>query len=139
MANPQCAILTKRASCSYSARRYGGNLTSLSLLWIAQSNVDEIESTSWPCNAASAAVNGKRAGSVWKPPYQLDLTGLVHAGENQIRIVVANTAVNLLAKGPLPDYKELTAKYTERFQAQDMDRVQPLPSGLLGPIRLVTR
>ncbi len=89
--------------------------------------------------AAIVYVNGKRAGSVWKPPYQLDVTGLMHAGENQIRIVVANTAVNVLAKGPLPDYKELTAKYTERFQAQDMDRVQPLPSGLLGPIRLVTR
>jgi hypothetical protein len=41
-----CAILTKGALCSYSARRYGGNLTSLSLLSIAQSNVDEIESTS---------------------------------------------------------------------------------------------
>jgi hypothetical protein len=58
---------------------------------------------------------------------------------NTIRVVVANTAVNLLAKGPLPDYKALNAKYGERFQAQDMGSVQPVSSGLLGPVKLVTR
>jgi hypothetical protein len=47
--------------------------------------------------------------------------------------------MNVLAKGPLPDYKELTAKYGERFQAQDMQAVAPQPSGLLGPIRLVAK
>ena len=89
--------------------------------------------------AAVVYVNGKRAGSVWRPPYEVEVTELLHAGENALRIVVANTAVNLLAKGPLPDYKALTAKYGERFQAQDMDQVRPLPSGLLGPVRLVGR
>ena len=84
-------------------------------------------------------VNGKRAGSVWCAPYEVDVTGLLHAGENTLRIVVANTAINLLAKGPLPDYKALNAKYGERFQAQDMNNLQPLPSGLLGPVRLVAR
>jgi hypothetical protein len=89
--------------------------------------------------AAVVYVNGKRAGSVWCAPYQVDVSGLVKDGENTIRVVVANTAVNLLAKGPLPDYKALNAKYGERFQAQDMNNLQLVPSGLLGPVKLVTR
>ncbi len=89
--------------------------------------------------AAIVYVNGKRAGAVWCPPYEVEVTGLLHAGENSIRIVVANSALNVPAKGPLPDYKALNAKYGERFQAQDMNQVTPQPSGLLGPVRLIIR
>jgi hypothetical protein len=89
--------------------------------------------------AAVVFVNGKRAGSVWCAPYQVDVSGLMQDGENAIRVVVANTAVNLLAKGPLPDYTALNAKYGKRFDAQDMGSVQPVPSGLLGPVKLVTK
>jgi hypothetical protein len=89
--------------------------------------------------AAVVWVNGKRAGSVWRPPYEVEVGGLLHAGENSIRIVVANLALNAMAKGPLPDYKDLTAKYGERFQAQDMNQVKPVAAGLLGPVRLVSR
>lgn len=35
------------------------------------------------------------------------------------------------------DYKEVHQRYGERFQPQDMENLQPLPSGLLGTIRLV--
>ncbi len=87
--------------------------------------------------AAIVYVNGKRAGAVWCPPYAVDVSALVHEGENAIRIVVANSALNVLAMGPLPDYKALAAKYGERFQAQDMDQVVPQPSGLLGPVTLI--
>jgi hypothetical protein len=89
--------------------------------------------------AAQVYVNGKRAGAVWKAPFEVDVTGLLKSGENSIRIVVANTALNVLAKNPLPDYKELIAKYGDRFQPQDMQSVQPLPSGLLGSVRLVAK
>jgi hypothetical protein len=89
--------------------------------------------------AAVVYVNGQRAGAVWCPPYEVDVTGLLKEGANNIRVVVANLAVNVLAKGPLPDYKELTAKYGEKFQAQDMNLVQPQPAGLLGPVRLESR
>jgi hypothetical protein len=89
--------------------------------------------------AAQVWVNGKLAGSVWKPPYRVDISGLLKSGDNAIKIVVANTALNEMAGEPLPDYKDLTAKYGERFQAQDMQAVQALPSGLLGTVRLVTR
>jgi hypothetical protein len=87
--------------------------------------------------AAVVYVNGQRAGSVWCPPYSLDLTRLLHRGENRLRIVVGNLALNYMAGHRLPDYRLLTLRYGERFQAQDMDKVRPVPSGLLGSIRLV--
>ena len=89
--------------------------------------------------AAEVFVNGKRAGAVWCPPYEVEVAGLLQPGANAIRVVVYNLAVNELAKVPLPDYAALTAKFGERFQAQDMNLLRPLPSGLLGPVRLVAR
>jgi len=87
--------------------------------------------------AAVVFVNGKRAGAVWCAPYEINVSAFLHPGENAIRVVVGNSALNVMAKGPLPDYKALTAKYGERFQAQDMQAVVPQPSGLLGPVRLI--
>ncbi len=87
--------------------------------------------------AAVVYVNGRRAGSVWCPPYSVDLTGLLKPGENRIRIVVANLAINHMAGRALPDYRLLNVRYGVRFEPQDMNKVKPVPSGLLGPIRLV--
>jgi hypothetical protein len=89
--------------------------------------------------AAVVYVNGKPAGSVWCAPYEVEVSGLLHAGENTIRVVVANLAINEMAKGPMPDYKALIAKYGDRFQDQDTANLQPLPSGLLGPVRLMAK
>ena len=89
--------------------------------------------------AAVVYVNGKRAGSVWCAPYEVNIGALLVPGANTIKVEVADTAINEMAKGPLPDYKALNAKYGERFQAQDMAAVVPLPYGLLGAIRIVPR
>jgi len=86
--------------------------------------------------AAVVYVNGRRAVSLWHPPYTVDISGLLQRGTNQVYIEVANLAVNYMAGHPLPDYKALTAKYGERFQAQDMNLIAPVPSGLIGPIQL---
>ena len=88
--------------------------------------------------AAVVYVNGRRAGALWHPPYTVDVTGLLVTGQNQLSIEVANLAVNYMAGHPLPDYKALIAKYGDRFQAQDMQLIQPVPSGLLGPIQLMS-
>jgi hypothetical protein len=90
--------------------------------------------------AAVVFVNGKRAAAVWCPPYRVDVTGLLKSGENQLRIEVANLAVNCMAdfkNHPLPDYSALIARFGDRFQAQDMDQIRPIPSGLMGPIQLI--
>jgi hypothetical protein len=82
-------------------------------------------------------VNGQRAGSVWCPPFSLEVTGLLKPGANHVRIEVANLAVNHLAGRRLPDYRLLNLRYGVRFEPQDMEKIQPEPSGLLGPVRLV--
>jgi hypothetical protein len=87
--------------------------------------------------AAVIYVNDQRAGSLWCPPYSLDVTNLMKPGQNKLRIVVANTALNYMAGHSLPDYRLLSLRFGERFQAQDMDKIQALPSGLLGPVRLL--
>ncbi len=88
-------------------------------------------------DAAVVWVNGQRAGSVWCPPYAVDVTRLLRPGTNDLRIDVANTAINHMAGRALPDYRLLNLRYGTRFEPQDMDRVAPLPAGLFGPIRLV--
>jgi hypothetical protein len=47
--------------------------------------------------AAEVYLNGERAGFVWRPPYTIEVTRLLRAGENDLRIVVGNTAINSLA------------------------------------------
>ncbi|MCM3873174.1 MAG: hypothetical protein ND895_21025 [Pyrinomonadaceae bacterium] len=88
--------------------------------------------------AALIYVNDQRAGSVWCPPYALDITRLLRRGVNKIRVEVSNTAINYMAGHSLPDYRLLNLRYGERFQAQEMEKVQPVASGLFGPIRLVS-
>ena len=88
-------------------------------------------------DAAVVYVNGKRAESVWHPPYRIDVAPLLHSGKNELKIVVANTAINALAGRAPKDYTLLWAEYGKRFAPQDMDHLEPLPSGILGPLRLI--
>jgi len=87
--------------------------------------------------AAIVFINGQRAGSLWHPPYRLDVTRYLKTGQNHIEIRVYNTAINAWAALPPHDYKPLIAKYGDRFQMQDLDKVKPVPSGLLGTIHLI--
>jgi hypothetical protein len=83
-------------------------------------------------------VNGRRAGSVWAPPYRVDVTDLLRDGANEIRIDVYNTAINQLAEGGrLPDMKALAERYGQRTRLQDLEGLEPLPSGILAVPRLV--
>jgi hypothetical protein len=86
--------------------------------------------------AAIVFLNGKRVGSLWHPPYQLDLTKFMHAGKNAVEIRVYNTAINEMAAQPPRDYTALKAKYGDRFQMQDMENLQPVPSGIFGPVTI---
>jgi hypothetical protein len=88
--------------------------------------------------AAIVFINGQRAGSLWHPPYSLDVSKLLKPGSNHIEIHVYNTALNAWSALPPHDYKPLIEKYGDRFQMQDLDKVQPVPSGILGQIHLVT-
>lgn len=88
--------------------------------------------------AAVIYVNGRRAGSLWCPPYRLEVSGFLKAGRNDLKILVGNTPMNYMAGRKLPDYKLLNLRYGERFQPQEMEKVQALPSGLIGTVKLLT-
>ena len=89
--------------------------------------------------AAEVYVNGQRAGSVWHPPYELDITSRLRTGVNKIEVKVANLSLNALAGQERPDYRLLSARYGQRFVPQDTHLIVPTPSGMLGPVRLLAQ
>jgi alpha-L-rhamnosidase len=88
-------------------------------------------------DAAIVTVNGQRAGALWHPPYRLDITPWLKAGDNDIEVKVANLGVNTLAGRELPDFKLLRLRHGNRFELQDTAKIAPQPAGLLGPVTLV--
>jgi hypothetical protein len=88
-------------------------------------------------DAAIVTVNGRRAGTLWHPPYRVDVTPYLKAGANEIEVKVANLGVNTLAGRELPDFKLLRLRYGNRFELQDTAKIAPQPAGLLGPVTLV--
>jgi alpha-L-rhamnosidase len=90
-------------------------------------------------DAAVVYLNGRRAGSVWRPPFDLDVTESLRPGENLLRIVVGNLAINEMAGKALPSNRLLNDRYGKRAVPQDMENLEPLPSGLFGPITLSAR
>jgi hypothetical protein len=89
--------------------------------------------------AALVTINGQAAGALWHPPYRLDVTRFLRSGVNHIEFHVFNTALNAWSALPPRDYAPLIAKYGDRFQMQDLNRVMPISPGLLGDVRLVTQ
>jgi hypothetical protein len=89
--------------------------------------------------AAVIYLNEQPAGSLWCPPYAIDVTGKLKPGENKIRIEVANLAINYMTaiKFPNYDYAGVTRQFGNRFTPQNLRLIQPLTSGLLGPVRLI--
>jgi hypothetical protein len=89
-------------------------------------------------DAAVVYVNDKRIGSVWSPPYSIDVSSALKVGENRIRIEVGNLAVNYMAAHGYPNYnlQGIRQVYGNRFDPQGLNNLQPMPSGLLGPIKL---
>jgi hypothetical protein len=88
--------------------------------------------------AAEVFVNGQRAGVVWHPPYRVRIDQFLKPGANEFKIVVGNTAINSLAGQTLPDYRLLKDRHGDLFSPQDMNDLQPLPSGLLGSVQITT-
>lgn len=83
-------------------------------------------------------VNGRRAGALWAPPYRVEITAYLRSGSNDIRLEVYNTAINALAEGGrVPDVRAVAEQFGQRFRLQDMDVLNPLPSGVASIPRIV--
>ena len=85
-------------------------------------------------NLAEVSVNGKPLGIVWKMPFRVDATAAMKPGANTLEVKVTNLWVNRIVGDQQPG---VTHKYT--FTAMQFYRADSplLPSGLLGPVRLV--
>ncbi len=86
-------------------------------------------------NIAEVTINGKYLGIVWKKPFRCDVTEVLKSGENSLEIRVTNLWVNRLIGDQQPD---ATKKYTYTTQAFYQAESPLLPSGLLGPVQIVS-
>jgi len=85
-------------------------------------------------NLAEVTVNGKPLGLVWKRPFKLEATGILKPGANQIEVKVTNLWVNRMIGDRQP---AAATKYT--FTSPTFYKADSplLPSGLLGPVRVL--
>jgi hypothetical protein len=85
-------------------------------------------------NLAEVTVNGKNLATLWKPPFRVDITDAVWPGTNQLDVKVTNLWPNrLIGDAGLPPEQRVT---WTAFDAYKKDSPL-LPSGLIGPVKLV--
>jgi hypothetical protein len=85
-------------------------------------------------NLAEVTVNGQPLGIVWKTPFRVDATAALKPGANTLEVKVANLWVNRLIGDKQPGVtKTFTYTAVEFYKADS----PLLPSGLLGPIRII--
>lgn len=83
-------------------------------------------------DVAEVLVNGEAAGIAWKPPYQVDVGALVHAGANTVEVRVANLWVNRLVGDAQPGASKVTFTTMPTYKPDAPLR----PAGLIGPVTL---
>jgi hypothetical protein len=81
---------------------------------------------------AEVAVNGKTVAAAWRPPFRVNLTGALKAGENKLEVKVANVWVNRIIGDQQPGAQKITTVQSYRADSP------LLPSGLLGPVKFVS-
>ena len=85
---------------------------------------------------AQVTLNGTEVGTLWKAPYQIDISKAVKAGENRLEIKVANQWVNRIIGDLQPDCdKKYTYTPTDFYKADS----PLLPAGLMGPVTIKKR
>jgi hypothetical protein len=85
-------------------------------------------------NLAEVTVNGKPLGILWKTPFQVDATNALKHGANALQIKVTNLWVNRLIGDQQPGATKKYTYTTQQFYRADSPL---LPSGLLGPVRIM--
>ena len=86
-------------------------------------------------NIARVSVNGKFKGILWKTPFRIDVTDALVPGSNQIVIQVTNLWVNRMIGDQQPwALKKYTFTDFTPYKADS----PLLPSGLLGPVRMLS-
>jgi hypothetical protein len=86
-------------------------------------------------NLAEVNVNDKSLGIVWKTPFRVNVTEDLKQGENVLEVKVTNLWVNRLIGDQQPG---VTNKITYTMMPFYQANSPLLPSGLLGPVKLVS-
>jgi hypothetical protein len=84
-------------------------------------------------------VNGVSLGVVWAAPFSVDCTQALRDGANEIVVEVIGTWHNRLvgeARGELPKRTRTNITLSQRKTWKDLE---PIETGLFGPVRLVAR
>jgi hypothetical protein len=84
-------------------------------------------------NVAKVIVNGRPLRVLWKSPFRADLTGALKAGENRLQVEVTNLWPNRLIGDKQPGASKVAFAVFDPFKADS----PLLPSGLLGPVKLI--
>ena len=85
-------------------------------------------------NIAQVTINGKDLGIYCFPPFRVDVTSAMKPGANTLDIKVTNLWVNRLIGDQQPDMtKKITWTASSPYRADS----PLLPSGLIGPVRVV--
>ena len=85
-------------------------------------------------NLAEVTLNGKYLGVLWARPFRVDITTAVKPKDNLLEVRVTNLWPNrLIGDASLPPEKRLTHTNVKSFKKTDA----LLPSGLLGPVRMM--
>jgi hypothetical protein len=85
---------------------------------------------------AKVTLNDRLLGILWKPPFCIDITAAVHAGQNKLVVEVANTRANRLTGDAfLPPEQQYSKSNMHQQLARKGSRLRP--SGLMGPVRII--
>jgi hypothetical protein len=92
--------------------------------------------------SARVTINGKYIGTVWSVPFRLTIPeGVLQEENNRIAIEVRNLSFNRvidLDKRGVPWKKFHDINFVNiQYQPYDASRADPMPSGLLGPVKIV--
>jgi len=92
-------------------------------------------------DVAEVFINGKSAGILWKKPYRLDISQLVKAGENDLKIEIVNLWVNRMTGDMLADPKDRFCKTNQSYMKTEVWKGGDEPfrlqtAGLLGPVTI---
>jgi hypothetical protein len=79
---------------------------------------------------ATVKLNGKDLGVLWKPPYRVDVTGVLQAGDNALEIGVTNLWINrMIGDEELPEDSDRNPDGTLKAWPQWVQEGKPSPTG----------
>jgi len=82
-------------------------------------------------------VNGTRAGVAWHAPYRINVSGLLVEGKNLLEIRVANLWHNRIVGDAEQAPEDRVTRMVPVTHYESMKGKELVPSGLLGPVRIV--